>query len=329
MSVILKKIRARNQFDKLICQTLSLAMKNTYILPLTLSAFAAVCSSTPVWAQSFTEKHHHELIADGPNKGLDSYALIQKTFGEKAIESPGLYPSNHPGVRHIIEAEDEVVGPHFVFLSHRDKDKDRDKDLIDRQRNEIKAYDKSRSSLKGYEGETLQYRWKFKVDGDFEYSKNFTHFFQIKAKNLKKQKAPKDSDKFPVITISAVDKGEGGNRFQLRHSPSLDADGNRIKYQALVEEDMARFTGQWLEFFVQITYEDEGQLIFQAKNVETGELVVDFQDDNIDMWRGEHKFDFSRPKWGIYRSIRDKDSLRSDEEEARFADFSIRKGKIK
>ena len=47
---------------------------------------------------------------------------------------------------------------------------------------------------------------------------------------------------------------------------------------------------------------------------------------NIDMWRGESGEDFSRPKWGIYRSIKEKGSLRAEEEKARFADFEIRKG---
>lgn len=303
-------------------------MSNSSTLPLILAGLAANCLTAPAWAQSFVEKSHRELIADGPNTGLNSYELIQEAFGEKAIESPGLYPSNHPGVPHIFEAEDEVVGPYFVFLSHRDDDKDRDKDHTDRQRNEIKAYDRSRSSLKGHKGETLQYRWKFKIEDNFEFSNGFTHFFQIKAKNLKKQKNPKDSDKYPILTITAVDIDEAGNRFQLRHSPSLDVDGNRQKFTSLVEDDMSRFTGQWIEFFVQITYQDDGQLIFQAKNIKTGELLVDLREDNIDMWRGEHKSDFVRPKWGIYRSLKDKGSLRSAEERARFADFSIRKGVI-
>ena len=303
-------------------------MKRKYNLALLLGAFTLACGTSPVWAQSFTEKSHFELASDGPDAGLSSYALIQKTFGDRAIESPGLYRSNHFGVPHIIEAEDDIVGPHFVFLAHRDEDKDRDGKLKGRQRNEIKAYDKSRKGLKAYKGETLQYRWKFKVDEGFEFSKNFTHFFQIKAKNLKKKKNSKDSDKFPIITLTAVDKGPHGNKFQLRHSPSLDADGNRLKFKTLIEQDMSRFTGQWIEFFVQITFDDNGQLIFQAKNIETGEMLVDFRDDNIDMWRGEHKSDFSRPKWGIYRSLNDKESLRPEEEKARFADFSIRKGKV-
>lgn len=317
------------RFDSLSDNAEAKPMKIRCIVLLAFTALAASSLPTPTWAQSFVEDKQRDLIADGPNRGLNSYELIKKAFGEKAIESPGLYPSNHPGTPHIFEAEDDVVGPYFIFLSHRDEDKDRDKDYTDRQRNEIKAYDRSRSSLKGFEGETMQYRWKFKIDESFEFSKSFTHFFQIKAKNVKKQKNPKDSDKYPILTISAIDSGDGGNIFQLRHSPSLDANGNRLKFTRLVEDDMSRFTGQWIEFFVQITYEDSGQLIFQAKNIETGEVLVDFQEDNIDMWRGEHKSDFSRPKWGIYRSLKDKESLRSEEERARFADFSIRKGTIK
>ena len=89
---------------------------------------------------------------------------------------------------------------------------------------------------------------------------------------------------------------------------------------------MSKFTGQWVEFFVQITFADEGQLIVKAKNVETGKSIIDFEQSDIDMWRGESREDFSRPKWGIYRSLKRKESLRAEEEKARFADFEIRKG---
>lgn len=320
--------KTRVSFDSVIAEPIMSCMQRKYIPLLILCSFGATSLAPLAWGQTFQEKKQYALVSDGPDKGRDSYALIKKTFGDKAIESPDLFRSNHTSVKHIIEATDDIVGPHFVFLAHRDLDKDRDKDITDRQRNEIKVYDKSRSGLKAYKGETMQYRWKFKVDNGFEFSKNFTHFFQIKAKNFKKTKNPKDSDQFPVITITASDRGESGNRLQLRHSPSLDADGNRIKFKALLEEDMSRFTGQWIEFFVQITFDDTGVLIFQAKNIETDELLVNFRDDGIDMWRGEHKSDFSRPKWGIYRSLKNKDSLRSEEEKARFADFSIRKGEI-
>lgn len=297
------------------------------IFALALSALGMSGFMHPAWGQTFVETERFVLISDGPNHGLESYALIRNAFGKKSIESPDLYRPNHQGAPHIIEAEDDLVGPHFVFLSHRDADKDRDKDFTDRQRNEIKVYDGSNAGMKAFKGQTVQYRWVFKVDEDFEFSKNFTHFFQIKAKNFKKKNA-KDSDKFPVITFTAVDKGAAGNRFQIRHSPSLDSKGQRIKFETLVQEDMSNFAGQWIEFFVQITFEDNGQLIVKAKNMETGEMLVDLKESNIDMWRGEQRADFSRPKWGIYRSLKDSGSLRNTEEKARFAVFSIRKGRM-
>jgi len=284
--------------------------------------------SSASFAQNFEETHLTELKADGPETGKSAHKLIQKAFGKKSIETPDLYASNHTDTPHIIEAIDEIVGPHFIFLAHRDNDHDRDKGATDRQRNEIKTYDKSKRRLKGYEGETVQYRWKFKIDDGFEFSKNFTHFFQIKAKNLSKGPSSKDSDQFPVLTFTGSESSNAGTVFQLRHSPSLDENGQRVKFSKLVEQDMSRFTGQWIEFFVQTSYEDHGQLIVQAKNIETGEMLIDFQDDDIDMWRGESRQDFARPKWGIYRSLKNKDSLRSEEESARFADFSIRKGTL-
>ena len=285
-------------------------MTQTHILKLSLTSLCAFAIMSPVSAQTpeeapaetFKESHKFELKADGPDVGKTSYQLIRKAFGSKAMEAPDLYKINHTGTSHIIEGTDDIVGPHFIFLSHLDEDRDRDKkDITDRQRNEIKVYDKSKPGLKAYKNETMQYRWKFKIDDGFELSKSFTHFFQIKAKNVKKSAASKDSDKFPVITFTAVDRGEKGNELQLRHSPSLTPDGKRLKSSKLVRKDMALFTDKWIEFFVQATYRDQGQLIVQAKDVETGELLIDFKADDIDMWRGESRQDFSRPKWGIYR----------------------------
>ncbi len=308
-------------------------MTLTRALQLTLLSLCTLTVISPVSAQTmqktFKETHKYELKADGPDTGKTSYQLIRKVLGKKPIESPDLYRSNHPKVSHILEGVDDVVGPHFIFLSHLDEDKDRDKDYTDRQRNEIKAYDNSKPGLKGYKNETMQYRWKFKIDDGFEFSKNFTHFFQIKAKNFNEGPASKDSAKFPVITFTAVDRGEKGNEFQLRHTPSLTPEGKRLKAEKLIRKDMALFTDQWVEFFVQINYQDQGQLIVRATNIETGEVLIDFKKDGIDMWRGETRQDFSRPKWGIYRSIKQKESLRSDEERAYFADFSIRKGVLK
>ena len=68
-----------------------------------------------------------------------------------------MYSGNHEGVIHIVEDTDDIVGNHFVFLAHRDEDQDKDKGPSDRQRNEIKSYDKSPPATLAFENETVQY----------------------------------------------------------------------------------------------------------------------------------------------------------------------------
>ena len=280
-------------------------------------------------AKEFSQIYHHELVSDGPNNGLDSYTLIRTAFGEKAIESPDLYESNHTETLHIIEDEDDIVGPHFVFFSHLNDDSDRDKGKTDRQRNEIKIYDRSNPELMGFKGDTMHYRWKFKIDDDFEFSKNFTHFFQIKAKNVSKKRNKNGGDSYPMITFTVADIGSDENKFQLRYSSGTDKQGNKASSEKLIREDVSLLSGKWIEFFVQITYKEKGNLQLIVKDIETGELLIEFQQDKLDLWRGEGKGDFARPKWGIYRSLKNRESLRDDEEIALFADFSITKGKLK
>lgn len=302
-------------------------MKNHYKVSVCLIAMS-LCGVPQASAQSFNAKTEHVLASDGPDNGLDSYTLIRNTFGKKAIEAPDLYPDNHPGLPHIIEENDDIVGNHFVFLSHLDDDKDRDKKKLDRQRNEIKVYDYSNTELRAYEDETMQYRWKFKIDSDFEFSKSFTHFFQIKGKN-KKNTPQNGGDSYPILTLTMVDRGDEGNEFQFRHNAGYDKDKKNTDMRKLIRKSTSLIADQWVEIFVQMTFSEEGTLLFQIKNIETGELVVDFKEDGLDLWRGESEEDFARPKWGIYRSLKDTDRLRSEQERARFADFTITKGELK
>ena len=285
--------------------------------------------SSNAYAKEFKVKYENLLAADGAGVGEDSYTLIKNAFGEKSIESPDLYKSNNTSFIHIQEGYDEMVGNHFVFYSDLENDKDRDKGKTDRQRNEIKIYDHSSSELQGFKKETMQYRWKFKIEDDFEFSKSFTHFFQIKAKNVSGKNSKNGGESYPLITLTVVERGNGENEFQLRHNSGFDKEGNKTHTEKLQRKNLSLITGKWVEIFIQATYKDKGNLVFQIKDVETGETIVDYKNDKLDLWRGEGKEDFSRPKWGIYRSLKDKESLRSEIEIARFADFSIKKGKLK
>lgn len=83
--------------------------------------------------------------------------------------------------RHIEEVWDADLKKFvFKFHIHVSPDNDRCK-KFDRQRNEIKTYNQSPDNLIGTSGETVVYKWKFKLDAGFQASTKFTHIHQIKA----------------------------------------------------------------------------------------------------------------------------------------------------
>ena len=248
------------------------------------------------------------LDADGDQIGLDAYDLIRDFGGPNPIEAPDLYPINHPGVRHIYEDTDATIGNHFVFIIHRDIDIDRDRvDITDRQRNEIKTYDKSEEAVKGFENETFIYRWKFRINADMEVSTRFTHMFQLKAVG--------GSDSHPILTISGAERS-GADGIEVRYSP-LQQD------TILQRQNWSMVTGEWLEAYCRVTFAESGDLRLILTRMRDDAIIFNIDERGLDLWRGENPGHFVRPKWGIYRSILDWDNLRPDEESVRFANFSV------
>lgn len=267
-------------------------------------------SSMPVDEQDVVVISTRTLSADGPQTGEEAYDLIRQFGGPNPIEAPDLYPINHPEVKHIYEDVDPMVGNVFAFVIHRDIDIDRDRTSItDRQRNEIKTYASSEDAVKGYEGETFIYRWKFKVNSDMEVSTRFSHFFQLKAVG--------GQDSQPILTISGAQRSSEDG-IEVRHSPLQDTD-------ILQREDWSLATGEWIEVYCRATFSDSGELRLIATRLSDGVTVFDINEADIDLWRGESADHFVRPKWGIYRSILDLDNLRPEEERVDFADFSVSK----
>ena len=265
----------------------------------------------PVDEKSFTVLTERTLDADGDMIGLHAYDLIRAFGGDYVpgpIESPDLYPVNHPDVQHIYEDTDATVGNHFVFIIHRDIDIDRDVVANDdRQRNEIKTYDKSEEAVKGFEDETFIYRWKFRINADMEVSTRFSHFFQLKAVG--------GSDSMPILTITGNERsGEDG--IEVRHSPLQD-------FSVLGRTDWSMVTGEWLEAYCRATFSESGDLRLIVTRMRDDAVIFDIDESGLDLWRGEDPSHFVRPKWGIYRSILDWDNLRPDEENVRFANFSV------
>ena len=259
--------------------------------------------------QRYTELSVRTLEADGVDIGLSAYDLIRNLAGPNSIEAPDLYAVNHPGVEHIYEDTDLQVGDHFVFTIHRDIDIDRDiTGVTDRQRNEIKTYGGSEDALKGFENETFVYSWKFKINSQMEISRNFTHFFQLKAVG--------GIDSHPILTITGAERN-GLDGIEIRHSP-LQQD------TVLERTEWHMVTGEWIEVYCRATFSDSGALRLIATRLHDSAVIFDIDESKLDLWRGEDSNHFVRPKWGIYRSLRDANNLRPEEETVGFAGFTIK-----
>lgn len=249
------------------------------------------------------------LESDGA-EGMETYALIESKFGVGCIESPDLYSVNHPAEKHIVEATDSVTGNHFVFKIHKNDDLDRDTGKTDRQRNEIKTYANSDNKVKGFKGETLRFHWFFKLQEGFTISKNFSHFFQLKA-------VDGDDDSQPIATLSGSINSDRPE-FEIIHN---SGNGTSDKQLVHANWDLAN-TGQWMEIEAIATFADDGYLKITVSDLNRN-VILSVEKNHIDMWRTGSTF--VRPKWGIYRSLNSSSYLSDEEETACFANYSIQK----
>lgn len=282
--------------------------------------------TSPEEQAEFTLVSEVMLSATGTASVSETYTLIESVFGDGSIEAPDLFAGDHTSTPHILEETDNVIGPHFVFLAHRDDDFNKGVQS-DRQRNEIKTYDKSDDEVLGFEGETMQFEWYFYVASEMSLTSRFSHFFQLKARNDNEDNSNGNDDQ-PVITLSAVEKDSSGKELQVRHSVGFNPDGSRTSDVYLVRANWSDIADEWVKVFVQATFAEEGEFTMQITRVRDDATIVDISEANIDMWRGVSDEDFIRPKWGIYRSTAEIDKLRQQEERVKFADFVIRKGTL-
>ncbi|WP_400077402.1 heparin lyase I family protein [Winogradskyella sp. R77965] len=205
--------------------------------------------------------------------------------------------------RHIDEVFDKDLNTYvFRFVAHVNQDNDRCK-KFDRQRIEIKTYGKSPKNLKGTEGETVEYKWKFKLPNNFKVSKNFTHLHQIKS-------VGSAYSSLPIISLTARKGTPDG--LELRHAPTDSQ--NTV---ATVELDLLK--GKWVEVTEVIHYSNNGSYSIEIKSVSNDSKIFEYNNDRIDMWQDGS--DFMRPKWGIYRSLKRKEDLK--DEVVLFNSFSI------
>ncbi len=237
------------------------------------------------------------LEADGPG---DTYELINSVLapGYNVVEHPECV---HPEFgRHIREVWDSTLNRYvFEFYIHVTPDNDRCINF-DRQRMEIKTHDSSPANLKGVTGETVVYRWKFRLPEGFKPSPNFTHLHQIKAVG--------GDDDDPVFTLTAR-KGSP-DKMELIH--------NNASKVAVV--NLSLFRGNWVEVTERLKVDPvNGTYSIEIKNMASGIPILSYGNNKIMTIRGDNSF--VRPKWGIYRSLLSMQDLR--DEAVRFAGFYI------
>lgn len=240
------------------------------------------------------------LNADGPG---NTYSLITSVLapGYDPIEAPDC--SHNAFGEHIDEIFDSELNANvFRFSIHVTPDDDRCINF-DRQRNEIKTYDKSLDNLLGVESESVRYQWKFKLPLGFQSSSKFTHIHQLKSVG----------DTFsskPIYTLTTR-KGTP-DKLELRHAEF----GTQV---TLDQTDLSPFLGAWVTVTETIEYTSPGAYSIEIKKVDDNSVLFSYSNNSIANWRSGATF--IRPKWGIYRSLMYAQDLR--DEEVLFAGFSI------
>jgi hypothetical protein len=242
-----------------------------------------------------------ELNAD---KSKDTYALINSVFANpnrNVVEAPDC---NHDAFgNHITQEFDtELNKDVFLFHIHVTPDNDRCK-KFDRQRNEIKTYSDSPENVKATIGETVEYKWKFKISEDFKPSSSFTHIHQIKSVGGSYASIP---------MISFTLRKSNPDRLELRYTSTKDQ--NTLK-----TADLDLFRGNWVEVTEVIKFGDIGSYSVEIKKISNNEVIFNYSNSPLDIW--QDGAEFSRPKWGIYRSLNKKEDLK--DEIIKYADFSI------
>lgn len=175
--------------------------------------------------------------------------------------------------------------------------------------------------MKGTLGETVTYKWRFKIPVGFKPSGSFTHIHQIK---------PVDGDDSnPIFTLTAR-KGTP-NKMQLIYV--VDENGSN-DYKR--EISLSLFEGIWVDVVevIKVGTGTSGTYSISIKKVSDGTVLMSYSNNSIQTIRTaatdpntpQVANSFIRPKWGIYRSLLDVASLRDDS--IRFSDFSIGEGTL-
>ena len=247
-----------------------------------------------------------EFLHFNADVNKDPYKIINKHLVEldgNAIEAPDCGHIEF-GPHITQEFDHSLKRAVFQFHLHLDHDDDLCKKQ-DRQRIEIKVYNKSPEWLKARKRDEYTYSWKFKIGKTFQASNSFTNLHQLKPVGGK--------DKNPLLTFTARknSKDEVGY-FEVRHAK--DSRANK-----LIEVNLDRFVGKWVLVKEKIRFGLHGSYYLEIMSINTGNPIINYKNDTIHMW-SENAI-FIRPKWGLYRSLNEKSMMK--DEVISYADFYI------
>ena len=250
--------------------------------------------------------------SDGPG-GESPHELFWTRFGDGSIEAPDLYSNNHPGEPHITELAGGPTGNFFRFWIHRDIDRERDRypEIDDRQRNEVKTFAGSPAAGIGRAGETVRYHWYFRIPDGYAVTRYFNSLMQVKGST---------GSGSPMLALVAA-RSAGDPELQVRY---VAEDGGRIEYLARIPFE--RVTGKWLEGEVIVVNAMSGYLRTTVREV-NGPLLIATEASGLRTFRPD--FEYVRPKWGIYRSVRDMENLPNDTDTLDVADLSVQKIRLR
>ena len=102
-----------------------------------------------------------------------------------------------------------------------------------------------------------------------------------------------------MITITPRAISSGSNeRIQIIHS----VDGASTGKGTIVDNvPLSDFENEWVQVREEVHYTHDGYYSCTITRMSDGKVLIDFKDDNIDMWRIGSSY--IRSKFGIYRSL--------------------------
>jgi hypothetical protein len=293
----------------------NLPAADRYVIEFTLNDVYPLVDTTG-WLKSGTVCIKKQLMGPGCKGYLRTSAMeadaslagklysdintYMRRFGFDYTEHPnctGGYGGHLDGVHGDVDLD--AVFNRFVFRFdiHIDPVIDGDRcssTTVDRQRNEMKSITNNSTwaKVQGNWDEWQIVEWKFRLPKGFQPTSNFTHIHQLKA-----QDGPNNGS--PVITISPRASSSGSNkRIQIIHS----VDGASTGKGTIVDNvPLSEFEDEWVQVREEVHYTHDGYYSCKITRKSDGKVLVDFKDENIDMWRIGSSY--IRSKFGIYRSL--------------------------